>query len=36
VTPATLRLRLADIATEPLDERVIYGDEVLAGLDGLA
>jgi 8-oxo-dGTP pyrophosphatase MutT (NUDIX family) len=33
VTPAALRLRLAGIATKPPDTRVIYGDEVLAGLD---
>lgn len=33
MTPAALRLRLAEIATEPPDTPVIYGDEVLAGLD---
>jgi 8-oxo-dGTP pyrophosphatase MutT (NUDIX family) len=33
VTPAALRLRLAGIATKPPDDRVIYGDEVLGGLD---
>jgi 8-oxo-dGTP pyrophosphatase MutT (NUDIX family) len=34
VTPAALRIRLARIAAEPLDTgRVIFGDEVLAGLD---
>lgn len=33
MTPAALRLRLAGIATSPPDDRVIYGDEVLAGLD---
>jgi 8-oxo-dGTP pyrophosphatase MutT (NUDIX family) len=33
VTPAALRMRLAEIATEPPGARVIYGDEVLAGLD---
>jgi 8-oxo-dGTP pyrophosphatase MutT (NUDIX family) len=33
VTPAALRQRLAGIATEPPDASVIYGDEVLAGLN---
>jgi 8-oxo-dGTP pyrophosphatase MutT (NUDIX family) len=33
VTPAALRIRLAEIAAEPPNARVIYGDEVLAGLD---
>jgi 8-oxo-dGTP pyrophosphatase MutT (NUDIX family) len=32
VTPAALRLRLAEIATEPPDAKVIFGDEVLGGL----
>ena len=33
MTPATLRLRLAEIAAEPPTTKVIFGDEVLAGLD---
>jgi 8-oxo-dGTP pyrophosphatase MutT (NUDIX family) len=33
VTPPALRLRLAEIAADPPGARVIYGDEVLAGLD---
>jgi 8-oxo-dGTP pyrophosphatase MutT (NUDIX family) len=33
VTPAALRLRLAEIAAEPPVTKVIFGDEVLAGLD---
>jgi 8-oxo-dGTP pyrophosphatase MutT (NUDIX family) len=33
VTPAALRLRLAEIAAEPPATKVIFGDEVLAGLD---
>jgi 8-oxo-dGTP pyrophosphatase MutT (NUDIX family) len=33
VTPLALRMRLAEVAAEPPGARVIYGDEVLAGLD---
>jgi 8-oxo-dGTP pyrophosphatase MutT (NUDIX family) len=33
VTPPALRMRLAEIAAEPPAAQVIYGDEVLAGLD---
>ncbi len=33
MTPAALRLRLAEIAAEPRGAEPIFGDEVLAGLD---
>lgn len=33
MTPAALRLRLAEIAAQPLGDEPIFGDEVLAGLD---
>jgi len=33
VTPATLRMRLAEIAAEPPIDEPIFGDEILAGLD---
>jgi 8-oxo-dGTP pyrophosphatase MutT (NUDIX family) len=36
VTPAALRMRLAEIAAEPRDVGPILGDEVLAGLDRAA
>jgi 8-oxo-dGTP pyrophosphatase MutT (NUDIX family) len=33
VTPAALRMRLAEIAAEPQTAEPIFGDEILAGLD---
>jgi 8-oxo-dGTP pyrophosphatase MutT (NUDIX family) len=36
VTPAALRMRLAEIAAEPRDVGPILGDEILAGLDRAA
>ena len=33
MTPAALRLRLAEIGAEPLGAEPIFGDEILAGLD---
>jgi 8-oxo-dGTP pyrophosphatase MutT (NUDIX family) len=36
VTPAALRVRLAEIAAEPRDMGPILGDEILAGLDRAA